>query len=86
MVDEVRMRREELHSSQVYIISVPVAGIGEVISDQEARKMLHQIETRSDKVHFSFVLDRRGIGKCVASWPIHEAVSKLANVFLNKVA
>jgi hypothetical protein len=35
MVDDVRMRREELHSGRVYIIiGVPVAGIGEVISDQ----------------------------------------------------
>lgn len=87
MVQEVIMRREELHSNQVYIsISVPVTGMGEVISDQGAGKQLGQNAAGSDKVHFSFVLDRGGIGKCVASWPIDEAVRKLVDVFLNKVA
>jgi len=85
MVQEVIMRHEELHSGQVYIsISVPVAGMGEVISDQEAGKELEQNATGSEKVHFSFVLDQRGIGKCIASWPIDEAASMLADVFLNK--
>ena len=81
------MRHEELHSGQVYIsISAPMAGMGEVISDQEAGKELEQIATRSDKVYFSFVLDQSGIGKCIASWPIDEAASKLADVYLNKFA
>jgi hypothetical protein len=87
MVQEAIMRHGELHSGQVYIsISVPVAGVGEAVSDQQAVKDLDQIAAGSDKVHFSFVLDRRDIDECVASWPLDEAVNKLAYVFLNTVA